>query len=497
MKGRKDFGKLRGGRDLAYEARIRSMNQLHPEIEAKLRAAREAVWMRFASLRATMDENEGAIAEYKTVLMQNPNNGTAALEIGSILAKAKDYEEAVKYVKKALEIDPENGRAWGILGHCFVNKEDLPLAYEAYCKALTFTEVADDPDLWYGIGLLHDHVGSLDLALEAFLEVLNVDPNFRQKEEVMFYIGITYKEKEEYANALDCLNRVITMLGTADESQPPPLSRADTLFLIGHVYELQGDTEQAMEAYQASLQVNPKTTKVLQQYAWLLHRAHKSDEALQILQKAVENSQSEAHGSYLTARIYIDRKEYQLAYTALQQAIFVDNHNPFYWCTIGVLYSAQMQYKDAMDAYTRAIRMNPYVYEVWYNLAALYHACNQPEDSVEAFERALEISPNNKDIQEALEIVRGRKGQGETEGPKPKMPPANPFATVLRAPQQKQQQQHLAQFASMGMDLRALAKKAKAKTNKKTGANGSTIAGGAADYGRWGGYGPVALETNR
>ena len=117
----------------------------------------------------------------------------------------------------------------------------------------------EDPKLWYGIGILYDRYGSLDHAEEAFSSVLRMDKGMRPRRfpralprssrrhsplpvaldfdkanEILFRLGIIYKQQGKYAESLECFDRIL-------RNPPNPLAHADIWFQIGHVYEQQHD----------------------------------------------------------------------------------------------------------------------------------------------------------------------------------------------------------------------------------------------------------------
>lgn len=150
-------------------------------------------------------------------------------------------------------------------------QDDLQKAYSAYQQALYLlpnpkacpvpisrtlsdTLVAqEDPKLWYGIGILYDRYGSLDHAEEAFASVLKMDKgwssrpfslallctdlaelDFDKANEILFRLGIIYKQQGKYEESLSCFDRIL-------RNPPSPLAHADIWFQIGHVYEQQKD----------------------------------------------------------------------------------------------------------------------------------------------------------------------------------------------------------------------------------------------------------------
>ena len=60
-----------------------------------------------------------------------------------------------------------------------------------------------DPKLWYGIGILYDRYGSLELAEEAFSQVMRMQPDFEKANEIYFRLGIIYKQQSKYQQSLE------------------------------------------------------------------------------------------------------------------------------------------------------------------------------------------------------------------------------------------------------------------------------------------------------
>lgn len=50
----------------------------------------------------------------------------------------------------------------------------------------------NDPQLWYGIGILYERFESYDNAISALIGVLKMSPNFYQKSEVLYKLGTIF-----------------------------------------------------------------------------------------------------------------------------------------------------------------------------------------------------------------------------------------------------------------------------------------------------------------
>jgi tetratricopeptide (TPR) repeat protein len=98
--------------------------------------------------------------------------------------------------------------------------DDLQQAYSAYQQALYhlrdpkvgYADIAhlyksdncaQEPKLWYGIGILYDRYGSLEHAEEAFSQVMRMQPDFEKANEIYFRLGIIYKQQQKYQSSLE------------------------------------------------------------------------------------------------------------------------------------------------------------------------------------------------------------------------------------------------------------------------------------------------------
>ncbi|KAI9792447.1 MAG: hypothetical protein M1816_002331 [Peltula sp. TS41687] len=375
-----------------------------------LASINEAVWLQIGNLTDLIGDLDGALQAYEQALRHNKWSVPAMIAISSILRNKEQFPKAVEYLQNILKIDATNGEVWGSLGHCYLMMDDLQQAYSAYQQALYHLRDPKEPKLWYGIGILYDRYGSLDLAEEAFSQVMRMQPDFEKANEIYFRLGIIYKQQTKYQESLECFKYIIN-------DPPRPLTQEDIWFQIGHVHEQQKDYDSAKNAYRRVLDRDPNHAKVLQQLGWLHHQQSSSfssqEQAIDYLEKSVNSDNTDAQSWYLLGRCYMSQQKYPKAYEAYQQAVYRDGRNPTFWCSIGVLYYQINQYRDALDAYSRAIRLNPYISEVWYDLGTLYESCNnQINDALDAYNRAAELDPTNVHIKARLQLLRSGRATG-------------------------------------------------------------------------------------
>ncbi|KAI0566718.1 TPR repeat containing protein [Gracilaria domingensis] len=366
-----------------------------------LSEVKSAIWFRIGVLHEDMGDYDPALSAFEKALTHNPANSSASAKAGLILLKKESFTRAIDYLDASVRRDNTNAAAWAALAHCYLMTDDLEHAYMAYHTSLQRKPQQTDPNLWFGIGVLYDRLGMLEEALHSFHSVLTVTPHYQRADEVYYAIGLIHKEQHKYDHAHEYMTKVMSVINNQQ-----PAAYAEALYQIGHIHELAGSTNSAMDAYQRSIQQNANHPKCLQALAVLMSKTGKHDDALSLLQRASRLDQTDAQIFYVMGRVAMATHNYHVAYESYQQAVYRDGKNADFWCAIGVLYFHMRQYRDAMDAYTRAIHINPRLPEVWYDMGTLYELYNQYSDAVDAYQHALQLQANDPLTNERLAIVQ-------------------------------------------------------------------------------------------
>ncbi len=161
---------------------------------------------------------------WTAVVISNPDNSHVAfahLNLGSALAKAGRYEDALRHYRHCLRLNPSEGRAYHNIGNALAAMGKLEEALSAYGEALR-------------------------------LDVKNVDARVNR-------------------------GNVLSMLGRKDEAeaqfrialkQDP--QHAKGLFNLGLLYEERGDRNAAIKSYRAALRSEPRYSKAWSRLKQLL-----------------------------------------------------------------------------------------------------------------------------------------------------------------------------------------------------------------------------------
>ncbi|MEJ5305803.1 MAG: tetratricopeptide repeat protein [Ignavibacteria bacterium] len=133
----------------------------------------------------SLGKKDLALSKAKAAVEANPNDKFANYNAGTMLLEAKEYEEAVKYFKKALEIDPNYENAIYNIAACYINwgiqvreKEEeansTERTYKKYFEnAKTYLEklvelAPNDYKTWERLGQVYAVLGMKEKAEAAF-----------------------------------------------------------------------------------------------------------------------------------------------------------------------------------------------------------------------------------------------------------------------------------------------------------------------------------------
>lgn len=192
----------------------------------------------------------------------NIMNATNLNKLAEYCATNGDYSSAIEYYQKLTILDPENGPAWTALGHCYLLVEDLQKSFNAYQHALYSLDDIKDPQLWYGIGILYEKFESYEHSISSLVAVLKMSPNFYQKSEVLYKLGMIYAKTNQIEQAINYFqNSILTNTFTLKR-------KVDTLLKIGLLYEENKDYAQAQKSYEAALNHDEQNYRIYQHLAW-------------------------------------------------------------------------------------------------------------------------------------------------------------------------------------------------------------------------------------
>jgi len=336
-----------------------------------------------------------AINGLKKIVESYPDEKDAFYVLGQIYYRnLHEFEEAVHYLSKAIQIDPLYKLAYNVLAYTYNEMGDFEKSIWAINK---YIELApDEPNPYDSRADLYAWNGKLDQAMESYKKALEKKPDFYPSQ---YKLGEMYLFKKDYTQAESCYKEL-------SSSSEKPLRSLGRLYLELIPF-YQGKFEDAikvlddgiagdrMEQFEGEMNAYKHFDK-----AFLYERQKKMGLALkeaeismEIYKKAKPNDPVYGRGyyAYLLAKSGRMAEAEELA-KALKKDI--EEKNPklmfSYWWTLGEIEEVKGDTSKALSYLEKAFRESPTPsFSMRSHLAEIYLKTGRLDEAVSELERAL------------------------------------------------------------------------------------------------------------
>ncbi len=164
----------------------------------------------------------------------SPDDVNANLSAGQILARNNRPSEALPYLEKAVELDPQNSAAIRTLAQTYYDVGNTEASISTYEQAINATtDNKTKADLHFNLGILYNQVEEFDAAEDHFTTALDLNPsdveailgmaqtfesNERWRKAEKFYKELIYLEPENPLHYRG-IARVLLQQGKQDQAQ--------------------------------------------------------------------------------------------------------------------------------------------------------------------------------------------------------------------------------------------------------------------------------------
>ncbi len=163
-------------------------------------------------------------------------------------------------------------RDWVNAGDAFTEKKDFQSAVGYYRKALDVNSSSPKANLAMGVAL--SGLGRREEAKDFYLTSIALEPSSQAYNN----LGMWHNERRDFGEAEACFLKAIKLKGNS----PEPYNN------LGMIYGNRGDYEKAVEMLQKSLEINPSSPRAHTNLGLALHRLGRGEEAIRHWKKAVE-----------------------------------------------------------------------------------------------------------------------------------------------------------------------------------------------------------------
>ncbi|WKZ47008.1 MAG: tetratricopeptide repeat protein [Anaerolineales bacterium] len=381
-------------------------------------------------LKINLIESQIAAQRYKEatntvnqLIASDPSKSAQAnLQLGKINLHQKRPKNALVYVEKSLEENPDNLEAQKTYAQLLVMSKRRKDAIELMKNLVK--KHPEDAGLRWALSSNLRAVGKLDESNEQMRLAIQIDPKYLEKlSETLinlptnlldyFIMGTMSVENKAMFSYLDKETRVQVIKQLIKEEILGKEVDIDLVFwskiadsvakkakdiprdmrLLGEWYERAQQYTQAENAYKRAIELDTSDPAVQLKLANIYILLNQQESAIPFLIKSAELKPRAA--PYLVlAKIYEKKGSNQEALDAYQKAIELEPNNADAINSLASYYDNQGNMSDAITTFTRAISLEPKRGYLYRNRADQYIKSNQLENAQSDLEIAQQLEPN-------------------------------------------------------------------------------------------------------
>ena len=161
----------------------------------------------------------------------------------------------------------------------------------------------------------------------------------------------------------------------------------------GNILSKMGRYEEAIHSYYKALEINPEYANSWDGRGDVLSKLGRYIEAIQSYDKALEINPGYLDSWYSKGNVLYMLGRYEEAIQAYDKALEINPEYVNSWYSKGNVLYKLGKYEEAIQAYDKALKINPEYVNSWYSKGNVLYKLGKYEEAIQAYDKALEINP--------------------------------------------------------------------------------------------------------
>jgi tetratricopeptide (TPR) repeat protein len=298
------------------------------------------------------------------------------------------YSEALKYLHKALEINPKNEGVIFETYFCYEVSENLEGAVDFFTKFLDkhpYSKLC-----WFNLGIAYNNLELYEKAIESYEFVIAIDDTFSS---AYFNLGNSYSNLGEYKLAIKNYKATFE----TEEAQ------AVTHYYIGECYEKLHQYDMAIQSYQQALELDDEFPDAWMGLGVCHEEIGQRDVAMDFMKKALELDEDNTEFWYIYGDLCFKSEDKEEALKAYHRVSQTDAMHPDIWLDLSELYDELGDPEMACDTLEEGILHQPKLALHFYRKAAYLLKLGREIQALSYLSVGLEMDPTK--LAEFLEFA--------------------------------------------------------------------------------------------
>jgi tetratricopeptide (TPR) repeat protein len=378
---------------------------------ADLAPIRSPARLKYAEYKAETGGLEEAKQILGNITTQAPDYIPAWSDLMKIAFGEHKYDDCAAFISKILAHDPDNFEAQLQSGNIAMATSNADEAIAQFDRLAARNKKS--PQVKYHLALAYLMKGDAAKAAATFRDSLALDHNFAPSLQALADVYIRTGDPNEAAKLLTQLikiqpgnPRAHTLLATAYMVQHQPSLALDVYkemakslpknpvipYLMGKIYEEQGDTAQARVCLAKGLELQPDYLPALEEMTRLDIADKHFEEALARVKAEIERAPKAGEPHALLGNIYLSEGRIDLAKEAFSQAIELSPSDPYPYLALARVYVSAHQEDQALERLNNLIAKTNNI-QALMQIASIQEQKKHFDAARDALEKALVLNP--------------------------------------------------------------------------------------------------------
>ena len=227
---------------------------------------------------------------YEQILSIQENNFDALQLLGALFAQVKKYPEAIKFLSKAIIVNPNDAGCFSNLGISFQKLRRLEEALSSYDKAISLQ--ADYAEAYSNRGAVLQELKRLDEALSSYDKAITIKGDYA---EAFNSRGTVLEELKRLEEALSSYDKAISINKDYTE----------LYYNRGNVLHKLKRLEEALSSYDKAISLHEDYAEAYSNRGTVLEELKRLDEALSSYEKAISINKDYAEAYWNSSICYL------------------------------------------------------------------------------------------------------------------------------------------------------------------------------------------------
>ena len=333
-----------------------------------------------------LDKNDlkNAIQVLKYALNQHPNSTSLLLKQAQAFINKGFPVKSLKLLKKLEKIESSNYSIFYMQGAVYCSLGDVNKAIEVFKKALAIAFDSKE-ELLFNIGMTFKQISRYDLANNYFLKAYKLD---NENKTAIYELAHNYEKLDQDDLSISYYKEYINI---------DPFSVL-AWYSIGLVYNKLEEYDLGMEAFEYVIALDPEHISAYYQKAVNMYYNEKVSESIDAFIELLELDKDNISAIFHIGEAYAKLKDSKKASEYFKKAIELDEHYADAWYGQAYLLYENKKYTDALHSIKKAIKYDHEDPDFWYLSALICRELGFIDESEKSFKKTITLDDSDSKI---------------------------------------------------------------------------------------------------